>query len=67
VAGTVAQALAATRDGAGGPVRVGNPSGVVQVAAEVAATPHGWWAESASLYRTARTLMRGEVAVSGAR
>jgi 2-methylaconitate isomerase len=67
VAGTVAQALAATQDGAGGPVRVGNPSGVVQVAAEVAATPHGWWAESASLYRTARTLMRGEVAVSGAR
>jgi 2-methylaconitate cis-trans-isomerase PrpF len=67
VAGTVAQALAATQDGAGGPVRVGNPSGVVQVAAEVAATPHGWRAGSAGLYRTARTLMRGEVAVSGAR
>jgi 2-methylaconitate isomerase len=67
VAGTVAQALAATHDGAGDPIRVGNPSGVVQVAAEVAATPHGWRARSASLYRTARTLMRGEVAVSGAR
>jgi 2-methylaconitate cis-trans-isomerase PrpF len=67
VAGTVAQALAATQDGAGDPVRVGNPSGVIQVAAEVAATPHGWRAKSAGLYRTARTLMRGEVAVSGAR
>ena len=67
VAGTVAQALAATHDGAGDPVRVGNPSGVVQVAAEMAATPHGWRVRSASLYRTARTLMRGEVAVSGAR
>jgi 2-methylaconitate cis-trans-isomerase PrpF len=49
------------------PVRVGNPSGVVQVAAEVTATAEGWRAESASLYRTARALMRGEIAVSAAR
>jgi 2-methylaconitate cis-trans-isomerase PrpF len=67
VAGTVAQALAAARAAAGDPVRVGNPSGVVQVAAEVARTPEGWRASSASLYRTARTLMRGEIAVSGDR
>jgi 2-methylaconitate cis-trans-isomerase PrpF len=39
-------------------------SGVVQVAAEVARTPEGWRASSASLYRTARSLMRGEIAVS---
>jgi 2-methylaconitate isomerase len=64
VAGTVAQALAAAPPAAGDPVRVGNPSGVVQVAAEVARTPEGWRASSASLYRTARTLMRGEIAVS---
>jgi 2-methylaconitate isomerase len=64
VAGTVAQALAAAPAAAGDPVRVGNPSGVVQVAAEVARTPEGWRASSASLYRTARTLMRGEIAVS---
>jgi 2-methylaconitate isomerase len=67
VAGTVARELATATAVAGGPVRVGNPSGVVEAAAEVARTPEGWRAESASLYRTARTLMRGQVAVSGAR
>jgi 2-methylaconitate isomerase len=63
VAGTVAQAVAATPATAGDPVRVGSPSGVVRVAAQVVETADGWRAESASLYRTARTLMRGEVAV----
>jgi 2-methylaconitate isomerase len=63
VPGTVAQALAATPAAAGDPVRVGNPSGVVQVAAEVAEAAGGWRASSASLYRTARSLMRGAVAV----
>jgi 2-methylaconitate isomerase len=62
VPGTVARGLASAPAG-GDPVRVGNPSGVVQVDAEVAATADGWRAGSASLYRTARTLMRGEVAV----
>jgi 2-methylaconitate cis-trans-isomerase PrpF len=66
VAGTVAQAVAAAPASRGDPVRVGNPSGVVQVAAEVAETAEGWRARSATLYRTARTLMRGEVAVSAA-
>jgi 2-methylaconitate isomerase len=65
VAGTVAHALAATPATAGDPVRVGTPSGVVQVAADVAEAAGGWRAGSASLYRTARTLMRGEVAVPG--
>ena len=63
VPGTVAQAVAATPAAAGDPVRVGNPSGVVQVAAEVAEAAGGWRASSASLYRTARSLMRGAVAV----
>jgi hypothetical protein len=58
--GTVAQAVAAA---ATDPVRIGSPSGVVQVAAEVAAAAGGWRAGSASLYRTARSLMRGAVAV----
>jgi 2-methylaconitate cis-trans-isomerase PrpF len=34
---------------------------------EVTETAEGWRAESASLYRTARALMRGQVAVSAAR
>jgi 2-methylaconitate cis-trans-isomerase PrpF len=63
VPGTVAQAVAAAPAAAGDPVRVGNPSGVVQVAAEVAEAAGGWRAGSASLYRTARSLMRGAVAV----
>jgi 2-methylaconitate cis-trans-isomerase PrpF len=62
VAGTVAQALARPA-AAGDPVRVGNPSGVVQVAAQVVEAAGRWRAESATLYRTARTLMRGQVAV----
>jgi 2-methylaconitate cis-trans-isomerase PrpF len=61
--GTVAQAVATAPAAAGDPVRIGNPSGVVQVAAEVAAAAGGWRASSASLYRTARSLMRGAVAV----
>jgi 2-methylaconitate isomerase len=59
VPGTVAHAVASAPD----PVRVGNPSGVVRVAAEVAEAAGGWRAGSASLYRTARSLMRGAVAV----
>ena len=63
IGGSVAQMVAAAPSAAGGPVRVGNPSGVVQVAAQVAEEAGGWRAASAGLYRTARTLMRGEVAV----
>jgi 2-methylaconitate cis-trans-isomerase PrpF len=63
VAGTVAHALAAGPMIAGGPVRLGNPSGVVRVDAQVTQQEGGWQAERATLYRTARALMRGAVAV----
>lgn len=43
-------------------IRVGNPSGVVPVGAEVR-NENGWIADSAVVYRTARTLMKGAVAV----
>jgi 2-methylaconitate cis-trans-isomerase PrpF len=62
VAGTVASALAG-EPATGDPVRVGNPSGVVQVDAAVS-SEGGWRAERATLYRTARPLLRGAVAVS---
>ncbi|MFE3737803.1 2-methylaconitate cis-trans isomerase PrpF family protein [Streptomyces sp. NPDC059134] len=49
----------------GTPLRVATPSGVLTVAAQVTRDPDqdSWEAHSASLYRTARPLMRGSVAV----
>ena len=43
--------------------RVANPSGILSVGAEVQQTPAGWHAESAVVYRSARRLMQGAVAV----
>jgi 2-methylaconitate isomerase len=63
VEGTVVQAVAKAPAAGAHPVRVGNPSGVVQVGAEVVGTAQGWRAGSASLYRTARALMQGTVGV----
>jgi 2-methylaconitate cis-trans-isomerase PrpF len=61
VAGTVAHGLAGA-PAAGDPVRIGNPSGVVQV--DAAVSPEGGWrAERATLYPTARPLLRSAVAV----
>ncbi|MFN9090423.1 MAG: 2-methylaconitate cis-trans isomerase PrpF family protein [Alphaproteobacteria bacterium] len=46
--------------------RVANPSGILSVGAEVRETAAGWQAESAVVYRTARRLMQGAVAVPAA-
>jgi hypothetical protein len=65
IEGTIAHALA--RRVASDEVRVGNPSGVVSVGAEVAKAPSsqgGWEAKSAVVYRTARRLMQGAVLYS---
>jgi hypothetical protein len=43
--------------------RVANPSGILSVGAEVQQTLAGWHAESAVVYRSARRLMQGAVAV----
>ncbi|MGX9294619.1 PrpF domain-containing protein [Tsukamurella paurometabola] len=51
------------RPAGGADLRIGTPSGVVTARAVVTATPSGPHAESASLLRTARPLMRGQVAV----
>lgn len=45
------------------PLRVGQPSGVVAVASSTRREDARWVAESASLFRTARILMRGEVGI----
>lgn len=54
------QAAAPTLDDA---VRVANPSGILSVGAEVRRDGDGWFAESAVVFRSARRLMQGSVAV----
>ena len=46
--------------------RVANPSGILSVGAEVRQGSAGWHAESAVVYRSARRLMQGAVAVPAA-
>jgi 2-methylaconitate cis-trans-isomerase PrpF len=46
--------------------RVANPSGILSVGAEVREAAAGWHAESAVVYRSARRLMQGQVAVPAA-
>jgi 2-methylaconitate cis-trans-isomerase PrpF len=47
-----------------GEIRVGNPSGVVSVGGRVR-YERGWIADNATVFRTARRLMQGTVAVPG--
>ena len=44
-------------------VRLANPSGILSVGAEVRREGTGWFAESAVVFRSARRLMQGSVAV----
>ncbi|MBY0331858.1 MAG: PrpF family protein [Acetobacteraceae bacterium] len=44
-------------------IRVGHASGIVAVGAEVRQANTGWHAESAVVFRTARRLMQGQVAI----
>ena len=44
-------------------VRLANPSGILSVGAEVRREGNGWFAESAVVFRSARRLMQGSVAV----
>lgn len=46
-------------------IRVAHPSGMLTVGAEVRHDGAGWVADSAVVFRTARRLMQGEVAVPG--
>lgn len=61
IAGTVvAEAL---RGGTGGQVRIGMPSGILTVGAEVSQEGGQWTAHSGAFYRTARRLFDGRVYV----
>jgi 2-methylaconitate cis-trans-isomerase PrpF len=44
-----------------GPLRLGMPSGVLKVSAEVRKDADGWYAQCGSFYRTARRLFEGRV------
>ena len=61
IAGSLPQAMAGSL--AGDEVRVANPSGILSVGAEVSRRETGWFADSAVVFRTARRLMQGAVAV----
>ncbi|GLQ36422.1 putative methylaconitate Delta-isomerase PrpF [Rhizobium albus] len=62
IEGTLAE-QALRPDQQGDEIRVGNPSGLVSVGARVLKRDDGWHAENATVFRTARRLMQGEVAV----
>jgi 2-methylaconitate cis-trans-isomerase PrpF len=61
IGGTLPNLMAA--GGGGEEVRVANPSGVLSVGAEVRRGDAGWQADSAVVFRSARRLMQGAVAV----
>jgi 2-methylaconitate cis-trans-isomerase PrpF len=56
--GSLVHAVARQPDG---PLRLGMPSGVLSVAAEVRKDADGWYAQCGSFYRTARRLFEGRV------
>jgi 2-methylaconitate cis-trans-isomerase PrpF len=62
IAGTIPNRLSKPANAAG-EVRVANPSGLVSVGAVVRRVDESWTADSAVLFRTARRLMQGEVAI----
>jgi 2-methylaconitate isomerase len=65
IEGTVVERLARTSASAAGTVRIAHPSGLAVVGAVVKRDRDGqsWFAESATVYRTARRLMEGWVFV----
>ena len=62
LAGTIPHRLSRPANAAG-EVRVANPSGLVSVGAVVRQAGNEWTADSAVLFRTARRLMQGEIAI----
>lgn len=61
IPGSLPHALAATPRN--DEVRVANPSGLLTVGAEVSLRETGWFADSAVVFRSARRLMQGAVAI----
>ena len=65
IEGTVVNELCSTRAKASGEVRIGHPSGVLELEVEVTTTAeHDWHLTQAGVSRTARPIMDGHVFVS---
>lgn len=64
IEGSIPHALA-TRGARPEEIRVAHPSGTLTVGAEVRRDNTGWYADSAVVFRTARRLMQGAVAIPG--
>lgn len=64
--GSVVNRVARTAESADAPVRIAQPSGVTVVDALVSYRNGEWYAEQATVYRTARRLMEGWVYIRGA-
>jgi 2-methylaconitate isomerase len=61
--GTIVARAARSPDRPDAPIRIAQPSGVTVVASAVSHQDDGWFAEQATVYRTARRLMDGYVFV----
>jgi 2-methylaconitate cis-trans-isomerase PrpF len=61
IAGSIAQSLVRPSNDPTARLRIGHPSGVMMVAADVRITAHGIEVPSATVFRTARRLFQGEV------
>jgi 2-methylaconitate cis-trans-isomerase PrpF len=61
IPGSLAHRLAKPGNNPSDPVRIGQPSGVTVVDAEVSRAARAWHARQATVYRTARRLMEGVV------
>ena len=66
VPGSIPNSLLARRENDGDELRLGHPSGIVNVAAKVGCRDGKLQAEYAAIYRTARRLFQGEVLVPAA-
>jgi 2-methylaconitate isomerase len=66
VPGSIPNRLLAHREDGGDELRIGHPSGIVNVAAEVGERDGRPHARYAAVYRTARRLFQGEVLVPAA-
>jgi len=63
IEGTIVNRIARPSASPEDPVRIAQPSGLTVVGAAVKRTSDQWFAESATVYRTARRLMEGSVFV----
>jgi 2-methylaconitate cis-trans-isomerase PrpF len=64
--GSIAHRVARASRSSDEPVRIAQPSGLTVVGAAVRWSDDGWFADQATVYRTARRLMEGVVFVRAA-